>query len=99
VIFLTGTGGVGFAVAASSKLTLIQSGSSVGSNGFLGRFGLRTHPSPGGFGISTFEAALLSNHHFLLSEDGGGTYIVSPRPGRGKYIPSCRHPTPPDFHR
>jgi hypothetical protein len=39
-------------------VTLIQSGSLVGSNGFLGRLGLSCHPSPGGFGISTLDAAL-----------------------------------------
>ena len=40
------------------EITLIQSGSSVGSKGFLGLLGLSCHPSPGGFGISTFDEAL-----------------------------------------
>lgn len=56
-------------------VTLIQSGSSEMSKGFLGRLGFSTHPSPGGRGISTLEDALLSNHHFRLSDDGGGTTI------------------------
>ena len=38
-------------------MTLIQSGSLVGSNGFLGLLGLSCQPSPGGFGISTLDDA------------------------------------------
>jgi hypothetical protein len=56
-------------------VTLIQSGSSEISKGFFRRFGLSTHPSPGGRGISALDEALLSSHHFLLSDDGGGTNI------------------------
>ena len=58
-----------------TAVTLIQSGSSVASKGFLGRFGLRIHPSPGGLGISTLEDAVSSNHHLRLSDDGGGTIV------------------------
>jgi hypothetical protein len=39
-------------------VTLIQSGSVERSKGVLGRLGLSTHPSPGGFGISTLDDAL-----------------------------------------
>jgi hypothetical protein len=65
----------GCEIGICGAVTLIQSGSSEMSKGFLGRLGFSTHPSPGGRGISTLEDALLSNHHFLLSDDGGGTTI------------------------
>jgi hypothetical protein len=51
-------GGVFFSGTKCPVGILIQSDSVVGSNGFVGLFGLSCHPSPGGFGISTLDDAL-----------------------------------------
>src|ERR1700737_535284 len=76
-VFFPGTDDIGNPAKPALGI-LIQSESVVGSNGFVGLFGLSCHPSPGGLGMSTFDDALLSSHHFLLSDDGGGTTLVRP---------------------